>query len=98
MIYVEKVFPSSLISPVLSVERLCVVVDSLISAAKVVNCVIPEVVDRENSSISLCSCYKNIVYMHKNASWVLSLRDFVLKNQFWAQGRCVLGLFSGISL
>ena len=86
MIYVEKVFPSNLISPVSSVERLCVVVDR------------SEVVDRENSSISLCSCYKNILYMHKNASWVLSLSGFVLKNQFWAQGRCALGLFSAVSL
>ena len=82
MIYVEKakVFPSNLISPVLSVERLCVVMDSFISTAKVVNCVIPELVERENSSISLCSCYENIEYMHKNASWVLSLSYYVLNN------------------
>ena len=25
------------------------------------------VVDRQNSGISLCSCYKDIVYKHKNA-------------------------------
>ena len=40
-----------------------------------------EVVDRQNSCMSWCSCYKNTVFKHKNASWVLSWSDFVLDNR-----------------
>ena len=41
----------------------------------------PEVVDRQNSGMSWCSCYKNTVFKHKNASWVLNWSDFVLDNR-----------------
>ena len=52
----------------------------------------PEVVDRQNSGMSWCSCSKIIMHKHKNVSWVFSWRDFVLDNRFWAQERWILGL------
>lgn len=46
-----------------------------------------QLVDGRISGMSWCSCYKNSVYKHKNASWVFSWSDFVLDNRFWAQER-----------
>ena len=52
----------------------------------------PEVVDKQNSGMSWCSCSKNIFHKYKNASWLFSWSDFVLDNRFWAQERWILGL------
>ena len=56
----------------------------------------PEVVDRQNSGMSWCSCYKNIVFKHKNASWVLSWSDFVFDNRILGSRK--RRSLSGISL
>ena len=66
---------------VLSVPRTCLIVW------------FPEVVDRQISGTLWRSCYKNTVYKHKNALWVLSWSNFVLDNRLWGQERWILDLF-----
>ena len=55
----------------------------------------PEVVNRQNSGMPWLSCYKNIVYKHENALRVFTWSNFVVDNQFWAEGRWIQVCFKG---
>ena len=61
-------------------SELCVVVDSLISAAKVYDCVISDGVDRQNSDMWFCG--RAVALLKINVSSVFSLGDCALVNQF----------------
>ena len=68
------------------------VVDSFISAANVVDCVI-------SWRNQVCRGARVYCLKAKNDSWVFSVSYFVLDSRFWAQKRWILGLFySCISL
>ena len=74
------------ISLVLNVRRLCVVVDSLISAAKVCDCVISAWCWQARYVIAWLSCFAKIFCAsHKNVFSVFRLPDFTLEKQLSTQ-------------
>ena len=77
---------------VLDMRRVCVVVDSLISAEKVCDCVIFAwcwQAELRYVVAWLSCCTKIFCASHKNASSVFSFADWALENQFSTQGTLV---------
>ena len=83
------------VSPMLSVEVLWVVLGTAVIVATVIYRVIYRECWQTNLRyVRLSSCYQNTLCQAWNASWVLSLGDFVLESLVCAQRLWILNLVS----